>query len=444
MSTSDDLQEKALDAMEVERRAQFGRIMAKSIYTLMTIGILIVLGIWLAAPAYTQFLWYAFLLVPPVVIALLHHVFESRGHVTLWTVLFVGSTTSIAFFVPFLVPDVLLAMTIGYVLVFLLCGLLLGSKYVLWMIVFCVPALVSNIVIGHRIEDSWFLSLDPTTSAIVAPSVGGFLLLVAAVIVYVILNGQEKLYRQAQLATMESQQARAAAEQANLAKSHLLAKVSHELRTPLGGVLGYAELLRDNSFGLLNEQQKEAASEIVQSANYLSSMVNELLDEAQIEAKSLVLQKRRFSTAVFFQQTTASLAVLARNKGLAFVAVISPDLPEEIYGDDYRLRQILINLVGNAVKFTKEGEVRVNVLYPDPAHWVLQVSDTGMGIPQESQSYIFEPFRQADNALTSENRGVGLGLSITRQLVELMGGKITLDSEVGRGTTFNVVLPLEP
>lgn len=230
--------------------------------------------------------------------------------------------------------------------------------------------------------------------------------------------------------------------EASRAKSQLLAKVSHELRTPLGGILGYAELLQNGTFGTLDEGKKKAADEILQSALHLTAMVNELLDEAQIQANTTILQERIFSPATLLQQGTSGMEITAQKKGLAFTAFIDPNLPPDLYGDDRRLRQILSNLIGNAVKFTKAGGVNVNLLCPDPEHWVIQVTDTGIGIPKEAQASIFEPFQQADNAITHENPGIGLGLSITKQLVELMGGRIELESQVGVGSTFDILLPI--
>lgn len=236
--------------------------------------------------------------------------------------------------------------------------------------------------------------------------------------------------------------ARDQALEASRAKSQLLSKVSHELRTPLGGILGYAELLQGNAFGELNERQLKASTEIVESANYLSSMVNELLDEAQMRSSTGTLIEKIFSPFTLLQQAASGMDILAQKKGLGFSITIDPTLPKEIFGDERRIRQITINLIGNALKFTKEGSINVNVSRYDQYHWKIQVADTGMGISKEAQSYIFEPFRQADAAITHENSGIGLGLSITKQLVDLMHGKITLDSEIGKGSTFTVLLPI--
>jgi signal transduction histidine kinase len=236
--------------------------------------------------------------------------------------------------------------------------------------------------------------------------------------------------------------ARDQALEASRFKSQLLAKVSHELRTPLGSAIGYAELLQNNILGPVSDEQKQALGNIIDSGNYLNLMINELLDQAQIESKSVKLRMMPFSPSELLSHLMSIVSVLATNKHLACGCSIDPALPETLYGDSKRIQQIVINLTGNAIKFTAVGEVRLDILYPDPEHWSLRVSDTGPGIPAEAQTYIFEPFRQTDSAITSHNRGIGLGLSITKQLVELMGGKITLESEVNKGSIFTVILPI--
>ncbi|GAB4502613.1 MAG: hypothetical protein Fur0035_21670 [Anaerolineales bacterium] len=226
-------------------------------------------------------------------------------------------------------------------------------------------------------------------------------------------------------------------------KSQLLAKISHELRTPLAGVIGYAELMEQQAFGALNPEQQDAAENIVTSANYLNTMINELLDQAQIESQSLQLRRAPFSPAELLNQVDGILRPLTKRKALTLTCSLAPDLPATLIGDAQRLQQLLINLGGNAVKFTTQGEIRVELLRAGNARWAMRVSDSGAGIPKEAQEYIFEPFRQVDNAITRNNRGTGLGLSITKQIVEMMGGDIRLESEVGRGSTFTITLPLE-
>jgi CheY-like chemotaxis protein len=175
---------------------------------------------------------------------------------------------------------------------------------------------------------------------------------------------------------------------------------------------------------------------------YLSTMISDLMDQAQIEAKKLVLNFNECSPAELLRNLEEMMGVLAQKKGLILRTIVEPDVPALIYSDEQRLRQILINLVANALKFTREGEVSVRIFLPDPTHWAMQISDTGIGIPEEARVSIFEPFQKANSSLTRDNRGVGLGLSITKQLIELLGGQIVLTSEVGKGSTFLVTLPI--
>lgn len=236
--------------------------------------------------------------------------------------------------------------------------------------------------------------------------------------------------------------ARDQAQEASHFKGDLLARVSHELRTPLAGVLGYAELLRDQAFGPLSTDQMQAVETIAESSEYLSTVISDLMDQAQIEAKKLVLHFGECSPSELLQHLEEMMAVLAQKRGLTLRTILEPDVPGRVESDEQRLRQILINLVANAIKFTKQGEVRVRIFRPDPTHWAMQVSDTGVGVPEEAQATIFEPFQKVKSALTRDNRGIGLGLSITKQLIDLMDGQIVLTSQVGKGSTFLVTLPI--
>ncbi|HKI53002.1 MAG TPA: ATP-binding protein, partial [Anaerolineales bacterium] len=204
----------------------------------------------------------------------------------------------------------------------------------------------------------------------------------------------------------------------------------------------YAELMQGNTFGQLNLKQHKAVAEIMDSAEYLGNMVNELLDEAQLRSSNATLIEKNFSPFKLVQSASSGMDILAQKKGLTFSMQIDPNLPQEIYGDDRRIRQIIINLIGNAIKFTKEGSVRLIVSAVDENYWEIQVTDTGVGIPKEAQSKIFEPFKQVSSSVTRDNRGFGLGLSITKQLVDLMQGRIVIESEPGKGSTFIILLPI--
>jgi signal transduction histidine kinase len=225
-------------------------------------------------------------------------------------------------------------------------------------------------------------------------------------------------------------------------KSQLLTRVSHELRTPLGGILGYAELLQYKAFGSLSEKQHDAVNNIIESTNYLTGIVNDLLDVSQIESKSISLLNEYFKPAELLEKIKVTMSMLAGKKGLTFCAEVAPDLPIELYGDINRLQQVIVNLTGNAIKFTKTGEVSVSFKHPTPTQWSIEVRDTGVGISSSEYENIFESFRQVNNSVTNENRGSGLGLAITKQLVEIMGGQISLESEIGKGSLFTVTLPI--
>jgi signal transduction histidine kinase len=225
-------------------------------------------------------------------------------------------------------------------------------------------------------------------------------------------------------------------------KTELLAKVSHELRTPLGAILGFAELLQLTVYGPLSEKQHETLGKIIESTNDLTNLVNQLLDQAQLHAGKLKLNLSTFAPAELVDRTLSKMNVLAQAKGLTLTANITTDMPATLFSDPVYVQQILVNLVSNAIKFTHKGTIQVDLYRPDDAHWALQVSDTGPGVPIEAQAYIFEPFRQVDGSITREQGGAGLGLSIVKQLTELLDGQVTLVSEVGRGSTFIVQLPL--
>jgi signal transduction histidine kinase len=230
--------------------------------------------------------------------------------------------------------------------------------------------------------------------------------------------------------------------EASRLKSQLLAKVSHELRTPLGAILGYTELIQSGEFGPISEQQVKVINKVMDSTHYLTKMVNELLDQSQLEIGKVKLNMGVFTLSDLLAQVETKMSILAQAKGLTLTGEIAADLPPVLLGDLNRLQQILVNLASNAIKFTRRGRVQIRLYRPDLIHWALAVSDTGPGIPKEAQAYIFEPFQQVDGSVTREHVGTGLGLSIVRQLVNLMDGQIVLESEVGQGSTFTVLLPL--
>jgi signal transduction histidine kinase len=229
----------------------------------------------------------------------------------------------------------------------------------------------------------------------------------------------------------------------DLMKSAFVSMASHELRTPLNAILGYTDMLQENVHSELNDDQRGITNRIMANSRRMLSLVNNLLDQAQIEAGRLSLRLSAFSPSKLLKDVEMIASILASNKGLELRCKVADDLPPTLTSDPQRLEQILINLVGNAVKFTEQGYVSMQARSVDQDHWALEVADTGAGIPLEAQSYIFDAFRQVDDPVTRKHSGSGLGLSIVKQLTTLMGGEIQLESEVGKGSTFTIVLPIK-
>ena len=233
-------------------------------------------------------------------------------------------------------------------------------------------------------------------------------------------------------------EARHKAEEASRMKSEFLASMSHELRTPLNGIIGFAELLRDEAE---SEEARENAEIIERSSRHLLELVNSILDIAKIEAGEMVLSRQPVPLRTLASEVAAVHQGAAAAKGLGFAVEMAEDLPETVTGDPTRLRQILHNLLNNAVKFTEAGEVRLAIAR-QPAGVAFHIHDTGPGISEDMQDKVFEKFRQVDAFLTRSHGGTGLGLTLARHLVELMGGHMNLASVVGQGSTFSFTLPL--
>ncbi len=253
---------------------------------------------------------------------------------------------------------------------------------------------------------------------------------------------REHLEQTVEQRTHELRLAKEAAEQASRAKSQFLANMSHEIRTPMNGIIGVAELLAASS---LSPRQRELLESQRGSATTLLHLLNDILDFSRMEAGSVQLEMEPFDLRTLIESTVSVFAATARKKGVELQIAISPEMPDGFLGDAHRIRQILNNLVNNAIKFTEQGGVEVRCRQfsdGDMANVVIEVRDSGLGMDKEVLSQIFEPFRQADNSTSRRFGGTGLGLAIVRDLVKLMDGDITVSSEVGTGSCFTVTLPL--
>ena len=216
--------------------------------------------------------------------------------------------------------------------------------------------------------------------------------------------------------------------------------MSHELRTPLAAILGYAELMQEGFHGALPDKAKATLARVQSNGKHLLGLINSVLDIAKIESGQFSLNLAEYALDSMVETVRVATESLAAAKTLALTTEVASNLPRGL-GDEQRLTQVLLNLVGNAIKFTDRGEVRITAAARD-GHFALDVRDTGPGIPPEEQERIFKEFHQIDNSSTRTKGGTGLGLAIAKQIVEMHGGRIWVESTPGEGATFRMVLPV--
>jgi len=241
--------------------------------------------------------------------------------------------------------------------------------------------------------------------------------------------------------TAEVRTAMALVEESSRLKSQFLANMSHELRTPLNAIIGFTGIMIEGMAGEIDDDARHMVSRVQANSERLLDLIDGVLDLAKIEAGRIELINTAVSPQALAKRWKSETEVLAQQKNLTLDVTIDPDLPEHLQGDEDRLTQIAVNLLSNAIKFTEVGGVSLK-LAQSGSSWTIEVSDTGIGIPPHAINYIFDEFRQADGSTTRMYGGTGLGLSISRRLCLMMGGNIRVSSELGKGSTFTVTLPL--
>jgi signal transduction histidine kinase len=241
--------------------------------------------------------------------------------------------------------------------------------------------------------------------------------------------------------TIELEKATTQAQESSRLKSEFLATMSHELRTPLSAIIGYSDLMLSGMAGQIDDQARQMINSIGTSGQHLLRLISDILDLSRIEAGRIPIARARVSLTEMMNRWRNQFEGPATSKGLAFAIEPSPDLPDWVYTDKNRLIQIVDNLLSNALKFTKQGEVKLAISWRDEVLRIA-VSDTGIGIPDEALEYIFDEFRQIDGSTSREYGGTGLGLAIVRKLCRALDGEVTVNSTVGKGSAFSVTLPV--
>jgi signal transduction histidine kinase len=338
-----------------------------------------------------------------------------------------------------LIAGLISVLALAYAGTIVTAGMLLGPKGG-WFTAFT-GALLWGLVKGIT-ELTAFPQADMTGTLFTI----AVLVITVATLLFVAFMSQlatQDLRRALDDATYDLVQANRKLGEANRLKSQFLARTSHELRTPLNAIIGYTDLTLRRVYGSLTAMQDDGLKRVLSNAKRLQALINDILDLSKIEAGEMELIASPFNTQSLVEAVDVAVGEDARKKGLEFSVSLAPDMPEKLIGDEIRTAQILLNIADNAVKFTPDGQVSILIGLVDDEHWHMAIRDTGRGIAEEDFERIFDEFRQLGTPGGTPTPGSGLGLSIARHLVRTMGGAIKIDSEIGKGSTFDVILPLQ-
>jgi signal transduction histidine kinase len=386
---------------------------------------------------YEQFLWLSGLTVVAIAACLLARVLARRGRLTLGVAVALFGLLMIMSVSVLLLEGIVHISASWYVAMIVLTGLLLGPRASLFVAATCAMLFLMISVLNEWVVVA-ALELPKGWSIAILSFVSTLTFFFVA---FLGRLSTQDLRRALDDATYDLVQANQELQEANRLKNRFLARVSHELRTPLNAIIGYTDMNLAGYYGTLNDAQTDALERVQRNGRQLLLLINDVLDLSRIDAQGVELEGRAFSPQDLVLSVVSTVEPSVRAKGLDLTYDMAPELPQTLVGDQVRLSQVLTNLVDNAVKFTDEGGIHISALGGNEDTWVLMVRDTGRGISERDLPRIFEEFHQGSPVYGRQSEGVGLGLAIAHRLVMAMGGDIRVQSRLGAGSTFTVILP---
>jgi signal transduction histidine kinase len=394
--------------------------------------------------AHSQFLWLSGLTLVAVGACVAARVLARRGDLNLAVYLVLGTLLLLMSISALMLEGIVLISATWYVAMIVLTGVMLGPRASFFVaalagVLYLAVSLVSraSLVTSLSLEEGWRIALLSFISALTFFFVAFLWQLTTRDLRHALRD-----------ATYDLVKANEELQEANRLKNRFLARVSHELRTPLNAIIGYTDMNLAGYYGDLNDAQRDALVRVQRNGRQLLHLINDVLDLSRIDAEGVILQIGDFSPRELVQSVVGTVEPRVQRKGLELSYEVDPSLPSTLVGDQMRLNQVLLNLVDNAIKFTDQGSIHVAAgnggRSGGASTWTLQVRDTGRGISERELPYVFEEFRQGTSVYGKQADGVGLGLAIARRLVSAMGGEIRVQSRLGAGSTFTVVLPTAP